>query len=136
MSSCPKLHVLAAKRCDLAVAKPGLHGDQQQRPVPFADPRFRIGRCHKSGSFRLREEGHWAAIITLRRYGQNALAVQRQPGLADRYVSEEGVQCRQAIVARSGAVAACELKMFQELPQKRCIDIFSPQLGRGTSKIL
>jgi hypothetical protein len=62
--------------------------------------------------------------------------VQRQSGFADRHVSEEGVQCRQAIVARSDAIAACELKMFQELAQKGRIDIFSPQLGRGASKML
>jgi hypothetical protein len=52
--------------------------------------------------------------------------VQRQSGLADRYVSEEGVQGRQAIVARSGTVATCELKVFQKLPHEGRIDIFRP----------
>jgi hypothetical protein len=74
--------------------------------------------------------------MTFRRYGQNALAVQSQSGLADRYVSEEGVQGRQAIVARSGAVAACELKVFQELPHEWRIDIFRPKLGWRASKML
>jgi hypothetical protein len=54
------------------------------------------------------------------------LALQRQSGLADSYVSEEGVQGRQAIVARSGAIAACEFKVLQELPQEGRIDIFRP----------
>jgi hypothetical protein len=136
MSSHPKFHVLAAQGCDLAIAKPRLNSDQQQRSVPLADPRFRVGRCHKSHGFLLSQERHRGAIITLRRYGQNALAVQRQCGFADRYVSEEGVQGRQPIVARSGAVAACELKMLQELPHEGRIDIFGPKLGWRTSKML
>jgi hypothetical protein len=126
MCSCPEFHVLAAKRCNLAIAKPGLNRDQQQRSVPFADPRFRIGRCHKRRSFLLGQKRHRAAIISFRRYGQNALAVQRQSGLADRYISEEGVQSRQAIVAGSGTITAIVLKMFQKLPHEGRIHIFRP----------
>jgi hypothetical protein len=52
--------------------------------------------------------------------------VQRQSWLADRHVPEEGVQGCQTIIASSGTVAACELKVFQELPQEGRIDIFRP----------
>jgi hypothetical protein len=52
--------------------------------------------------------------------------VQRQGGLADGYISEEGVQGRQAVVARPGAVAASEFEMFQELTQEGRIEIFRP----------
>jgi hypothetical protein len=62
--------------------------------------------------------------------------VERQSGLADCYVSEKGVQSRQAIVSRSGTVAACELKVFQKLPDKGRIDIFRPQLGWRAAKML
>jgi len=50
--------------------------------------------------------------------------VQRQSWLANGYVSEEGMQGRQAIVAGSGAVATFELKVVQELSQEGRIDIF------------
>ena len=118
MSSCPKFHVLTAKRRDLAIAKPCLNGDQQQRPVPLADPRFRVGRCHKRRSFLLSQKRHRAAIISFRRYGQNSLAVQRQSRLADSYISEEGVQGRQAIVARSGTITRLRSRCSRNFPTK------------------
>jgi hypothetical protein len=91
MSTDAEFDILATKGDHLAIPEPRLHSDQQQRPVPSSDPCIRIGRCHKSCAFLLRQERYRCTLKTLRWYRQDALAVQRQRWLADSYVSEERV---------------------------------------------
>ena len=75
MRTCAELHVLLAKRCDLAIPEAGLNGDEQQRPVPSSDPCARIRRCDKGGTLFLCQKLHWAALVALRRDRKDALAL-------------------------------------------------------------
>jgi hypothetical protein len=60
--------------------------------------------------------------------------MQCQCGFADGYVLKERVQSRQAIVPRSGTVAAREFEFFEELSQESCIEVLYPQLGGRASE--
>jgi len=130
MSTRAEFHVPMAKRGDLAIAKAGLDSDEQQRPIPLSDPCIRIRRCHKGLTLFFSQEFHGPTLVPFRWNRQNALAVQRQCWLADGYVSEKGVQCREAVVSCPDAVAAAKFKVFEKLPQEGRIEIFHAQFGR------
>jgi hypothetical protein len=64
------------------------------------------------------------------------LTLQRQGWFADSYVSEKGVQRREAVVTGPRAVTPGGFEMFQELSQEWRIEIFHAKLGGCASKML
>ena len=136
MSAGAELHVLAAKRRDLAVAEAGLNRDEQQRSIPPSDPCARIRSCDKGGGLFLRQKLHRAALVALRRDRQDALALQRAGWFTDRHVLEERMDGGQAVVSRPGAVATVEFEVFEKLPQEGSIEILDEQFGWRPSEVL
>ena len=91
MSAHAEFHVLAAKRSDFAVAKPGLNGDEQQGLVPPSDPCARIGSGHERCGLFVGQKFHRPAHKALGRDGQDTLTLQGQLRLLEDYELKEGM---------------------------------------------
>jgi hypothetical protein len=64
------------------------------------------------------------------------LALQGEGWFADRYILEEGVDCRQTVVSRPRAVATVDFEVLEELPQEGNIEIFDEQFGWRPPEVL
>jgi hypothetical protein len=64
------------------------------------------------------------------------LALQGAGWFTDRYVLEEGMDCRQPVVSRPCAVATVEFEVLEKLPQEGNIEIFDEQFGWRPSEAL
>ena len=114
MSAGTEFHILASKRCELAVTQARLDGDKQERPVPPSDPCPEVRSCHEGGGFFLREKLHRTALVTFGRDRKDALAVQGECRLTEGHVPEERVERREPLVARARPVTAIPFEVVEE----------------------
>jgi hypothetical protein len=92
---------------DLTIAEPCLHCDGQQGAIPPSDPGAEIGSSHQGRALILGEELDGVAFIALRGHGQDSLTLKPEARFTDGDVTEEGVQGREAVVARPRGVVSC-----------------------------
>jgi hypothetical protein len=69
VSTSSGVYVFPLQRRDLAIAKAGLRGKQQEGSVPPSDPSGCVGCGDQSGGFFLSKELDWSLFIALRRNG-------------------------------------------------------------------
>jgi len=119
MGSVAKDGVLATKSGQLRYPKTGLHGDQQECPVPTACPSGLIRRCQERVDLRTGEKLGWSAVRPFTGHCQDPLDQSAMPRFVQRRVPEKGVNRGEAGVATPRAIAAVLLEVIEEGAKSR-----------------
>ena len=128
-------YVFAAQADEFGYSQAGLDTYQQQCPVTPAGPRREVGSLQERIDLSLVEEGDLLPFVALARDRQDPLAVEGVGWLAQRHVSEEGVNGRQADVAGADSVASLGLQPLEEPTDKRGVDVLEHQIAGGLDEL-
>jgi hypothetical protein len=91
MSADAKFDIAPAKRCDFAVAKAGLNGDEQEGLISSSNPCTGIRSRHERYGLFVGQEFDRTANKTLRGEEQDTLALQGQRRFMNGHELKEGV---------------------------------------------
>lgn len=106
MGAGPQHDVSAAQVNDLGHAQAGLDREEQQCTIASADPGRGIRRSEHGVDFGAGEIRNRPPLMPLDRDGQNLTTAIEMGRLADRHVATEGVDGREADIARARRVPA------------------------------
>ena len=124
-----EVHVAAVQAGQLGGAQPGLDRGQQQRVVASAGPGRAVGSVEQRVDLGSSRKVTSARSAALGRDREHALDVLGVFGVAERGVSEQRVDRRQAGVAGADAVAALVLEVVEERGDQRRVEVADVELA-------